>query len=311
VDCEPCTALVPDHAPDAVQAVALVADQFNVALPPLATALGPTLRLTVGTGDLMETVADWAALPPGPEQLSLKVASEERTPVDCEPLTALLPDQAPDAEHDVAFAALQLSVELVPFAIVLGLALILTVGAGEVTETVADCVARLPAPVQVKVNVAFAVSEPEDCEPLKALLPDHEPEAEHAVAFLVDQVTVEAAPELTVLGLALSVTTGGNPETVTVADCVADPPDPVQVNTYSVVLESAPVDHVPFVATAPLQPSEAVHAVAFSDFQLRLDMPPLTTVAGEAARVTVGAGEVTTTSADCEADPPGPVQVSV
>jgi hypothetical protein len=231
--------------------------------------------------------------------------------VDCVPLTALLPDQAPDAEHDVAFAALQFSVELVPFAIVLGLALILMVGAGDFTETVADCVALLPAPVQVKVYVAFAVSEPEDCEPLRALVPDHEPEAEHAVAFLVDQANVEAPPELTVLGLALNVTTGGNPETVTVADCVADPPGPVQVKPYSVVLESVPVDHVPLVATAPFQPSEAVHAVAFSDFQLRLDMPPLTTLAGEAASVTVGASRVTTTSADCEADPPGPVQVSV
>jgi hypothetical protein len=74
-------------------------------------------------------------------------------------------------------------------------------------------------------------------------------------------------------------------------------------------LESAPVDHVPLSATAPFQPPEAVHAVAFSEFQLRSDMPPLATVVGEAVRFTVGAGEVTTTSADWEADPPGPVQV--
>jgi hypothetical protein len=58
VDDEPLRALVPDQAPEAVQAVAWVADQFNVALPPLVMALGPTLRLTVGVGDLMETVAD-------------------------------------------------------------------------------------------------------------------------------------------------------------------------------------------------------------------------------------------------------------
>jgi hypothetical protein len=50
--------LAPVQAPDAVQAVALVADQFNVALLPLLIALGPTLRLTVGAADLMETVAD-------------------------------------------------------------------------------------------------------------------------------------------------------------------------------------------------------------------------------------------------------------
>ena len=61
------------------------------------------------------------------------------------------PDQAPEAEHEVAFAALQLSVELVPLAMVLGVALMLTVGAVDFTEIVADCVALPPAPVQVKV----------------------------------------------------------------------------------------------------------------------------------------------------------------
>jgi hypothetical protein len=157
----------------------------------------------------------------------------------------------------------------------------------------------------------LAVTVPEDCEPLRALAPDHEPEAEHAVALLVDHVRVEAEPESTVLGPALSVTTGGNPETVTVADCVAEPPVPVQVSTYSVVLPSAAVDQVPLVATAPLHPPEAEHAVAFSEFQLKVDVPPLAMVVGDADSVTVGEGELTTTSADCEADPPGPVQVRV
>ncbi len=78
-----------------------------------------------------------------------------------------------------------------------------------------------------------------------------------------------------------------------------------------VVLASAPVDQVPCAARAPLQPPEAVHPVALSEFQLRLDMPPAATVVGDAVRVTVGVAEVTTTSADCEALPPGPVQVSV
>jgi hypothetical protein len=69
VDCEPCTALDPDHAPDAVQAVALVAVQFNVALFPLAMELGPTLKTTVGAGEAMVTVADWVAVPPRPAQV--------------------------------------------------------------------------------------------------------------------------------------------------------------------------------------------------------------------------------------------------
>lgn len=84
----------------------------------------------------------------------------------------------------------------------------------------------------------------------------------------------------------------------------------MQVSSNSVVLASAPVDQVPLVATALLQPPDAVQDVAFADVQVNVDMPPLATVVGEAASVTVGAGETTTTSADCEAWPPGPVQVN-
>jgi hypothetical protein len=62
----------------------------------------------------------------------------DSTPVDCEPLSALLPLQPPDAVQAVAFAAVQLSVELVPLATELGAALMETVGAGELTDTVAD-----------------------------------------------------------------------------------------------------------------------------------------------------------------------------
>jgi hypothetical protein len=143
------------------------------------------------------------------------------------------------------------------------------------------------------------------------LLPGHAPEPEQEVAFFADQVSIVAAPELTVLGLAVSVIEGAKAETVTMADCVAEPPLPVQVSSNSVVLESLPVDQVPLVATAPCQPPEAVQEVAFCDCQFRLETPSLATVDGDAARVIVGAGVITTTSADCEADPPAPEQVSV
>ena len=72
-------------------------------------------------------------------------------PVDCEPLKPLLPDQAPLAVQAVAFVDDQVSVELTPLAIVLGLALRLTVAAGGVTDTVTDCDALPPFPVQVRV----------------------------------------------------------------------------------------------------------------------------------------------------------------
>ena len=155
------------------------------------------------------------------------------------------------------------------------------------------------------------MSAPEDCEPLSALVPGQVSEPEQEVALFVDHVKVVEAPELTVLGLAVNVTEGAKAETVTMADCVAEPPVPVQVSSNSVVLESAPVDQVPLVAKAPLQPPDALQEVAFCDCQVRLEASPLATVDGDAASVIVGAGEITTTSADCEADPPGPEQVSV
>lgn len=58
--------------------------------------------------------------------------------MDCAPFSGSLPDQAPEAEHAVAFVAFHVSVELVPFAMVLGVALILTLGGIEFTVTVAD-----------------------------------------------------------------------------------------------------------------------------------------------------------------------------
>ena len=72
-----------------------------------------------------------------------------RAPVDCEPLTALAPDQAPEAVQAVALLADQAKTALLPLAIVLGLAVKLTVGADVLTETIAVCVALPPVPVQV------------------------------------------------------------------------------------------------------------------------------------------------------------------
>ena len=70
MDCEPLVALVPAQAPEAVQDVALVADQVKVELLPLATVLGLAAKLTVGAGEVTDTVADWAALPPLPLQVN-------------------------------------------------------------------------------------------------------------------------------------------------------------------------------------------------------------------------------------------------
>ena len=132
-----------------------------------------------------------------------------------------------------------------------------------------------------------------DCEPLRPLEPLQPPEAVQEVALALDQVSVEAPPVFTLLGAALNVIIGALLETVTVADCVADPPAPVQVSSYSVLLVRVPVDIVPLVGTLPCQPPEAVQAVAPEDFQARVELPPLLTVVGDAVKVTeAGTGEL-------------------
>jgi hypothetical protein len=50
VDCDPLVPFDPDHAPEAVQAVALVADQVKLLLPLLSTLLGLAFKVTIGTG---------------------------------------------------------------------------------------------------------------------------------------------------------------------------------------------------------------------------------------------------------------------
>jgi hypothetical protein len=112
--------------------------------------------------------------------------------------------------------------------------------------------------------------------------------------------------------VAVRVTTGALLETVTVADCVAGPLAPVQVSSYSVVFVRVPVGQLPLVATLPCQPPEAVHAVAPTELQVSVELPPLLTVVGAAVSVTDAlAGGPTTTSTDCVAVPPDPVHASV
>jgi hypothetical protein len=78
--------------------------------------------------------------------------------------------------------------------------------------------------------VVLAVSAPVGWLPLTALLPAQPPLAVHTVALRLDHVSVAAPPEFTVLGEALKVTVGGA-ATVTVTDCEASPPAPVQISS--------------------------------------------------------------------------------
>jgi hypothetical protein len=152
LDWEPLIALLPDQPPEAVHAVALLEAQVRVEPLPLVTVLGLALMLTVTVGfALTDTVADCAALPPVPVQLSVYVELAFSVPVDWVPLTDFVPDQAPEAVQEVAFVAVQFNVALLPLVMALGPTLKVTVGAAALMETVADWVAVPPGPEQARV----------------------------------------------------------------------------------------------------------------------------------------------------------------
>lgn len=85
---------------------------------------------------------------------------------------------------------------------------------------------------------------------------------------------------------------------------MATPLAPLHVSSYSAVLLSGPVDQVPLIATGPLHPPDAVHAVASVALQDSFELPPLLTVVGVAISVTLGASEATAASADFAAAAP-------
>jgi hypothetical protein len=163
------------------------------------------------------------------------------------------------------------------------------------------------------LNWLVAVSAAVDSLPDVALAPDQLPEAVQDVAFVEDQVIIEDPPLVTVVGFAESDTVGDGGDTVTVADALCAPPDPVQVRLKVLLLVSAPEDSLPEVALAPDQPAEALHDVAFVEDQVSVEDPPLVTDVGFAAIDTVGTGggggePVTVTVVDVLAVPPDPVQ---
>jgi hypothetical protein len=155
-----------------------------------------------------------------------------------------------------------------------------------------------------------ALSAPVVFDPVVAREPVQPPDAVQAVALVEVQVSVELPPLATLVGLALTETLGAGAETVTVTDCAAEPPAPVQVRVNVVLAVRAGVVLEPLVPSLPLQPPEAVHEVAWVEDQLKTVVAPLFTVVGLADSVTAGAGVVTDTVADCAALPPAPVQES-
>ena len=99
--------------------------------------------------------------------------------------------------------------------------------------------------------------------------------------------------------------------TVTVADALEVPPEPMQARVNVLVTVNAPLDSLPETALLPDHAPEAVQELASVDDQVSIEESPLATEPGFAVSDTVGARGVTVTVADAFAVPPSPVQARV
>ena len=132
--CEPLTAFVPDHAPAALQAVALVEDHVSVELRPAATELGLALIVTVGAVaavgvPVTVTVVEWVAEPIGPLQVRPNWVVFVSGPIDRVPPVETPPLQPPEAEQPVTLKVLQKRTAVWPLLSVVGVEVNSIVGA--------------------------------------------------------------------------------------------------------------------------------------------------------------------------------------
>jgi hypothetical protein len=75
---------------------------------------------------------------------------------------------------------------------------------------------------------------------------------------------------------------------VTVTDCVAVPPAPVQVRVYVVVADKVSVAVDALVGSLPVQPPLAVQLVALVELKLKVMLEPVAALATFDVKVTVG-----------------------
>jgi hypothetical protein len=239
-------------------------------------------------------------------------------PTLCVPDAVLVPVQPPEALHEFTLSPVHVSVELVLRATLRGFADKVTEGLPPDATATATVLAAVvpPEPAHVSVKLEFVVRTPVLCVPEVPLDPVHAPDAAQLVAFAVDQVSCDDAPDWMLVGDAASVTVGaGFDVTVTATDRLILPPAPVQASAKLELVASALVVNDPDVAFVPVHPPDAVQDVAFEVDHVNREVPPDVTDVGDADNVNVGAGvppplALTLTVVDAVFVPPVPLQLS-
>jgi hypothetical protein len=224
------------------------------------------------------------------------------------PLAARVALQPPVAVQAVAFVELHVNVETPPLGTTVGYTI--KVAAGTTLTRTDDGALLPPAPVQVSEYALGSVREPVLCVPLVGKMPLHPPDAVQEVALADPQVSVEAPPPATIVGLAASVTVAAGMMATVAVTALLTPPAPEQTREYVAAAVRAAVLWLPLVGLLPLQAPEAVHEVALAELHVSIEALPLATAAGFAASETVAAGITVTAAVTTLLAPPAPVQLN-
>jgi hypothetical protein len=164
-----------------------VTDEDVVELPAASRAVAVTVCEPLGTVKLSQEMEYGLDVSSEPTLLPSSLNWTPETPTLSEALAlsvTLLPDMLAPAE-----GAVRLTVG--------------GVGSGDAAITTVVVAVAVPSvPVQDKLYVVSVVKLPVDCDPEVAFAPLHPPEALQEDALVELQVSVEAEPDVTVLGLA-------------------------------------------------------------------------------------------------------------
>ena len=190
----PLVVFEPDHAPEAVQDVALVLLHVRVVELPAITAVGFAVSVTVGCVAEIVTAVVADDDPPAPLHPSVKDEVALNAEMISVPLVVFEPDHAPEAVQDVALVLLHVSVVELPAITAVGFAVSVTVGSVAEIVTVVVVEDVPPGPVQSSVNDASALRGPIDSDPLVTLAPLQAPDAMHEVASVLLQLRVVLPP---------------------------------------------------------------------------------------------------------------------
>lgn len=182
--------------------------------------------------------------------------------------------------------------------------------AGTTLTRTVDAALAPPEPEQVSEYALGRLRAPVLCTPLVGKLPLHPPDAMQDVALAELQVSIEAPPPATTIGLAASVTVAAGMMVTVAVAALLPPPAPEQTSEYAAAALRDAVFWLPLAGLAPLQAPEAVQDVALVELQVSVEAPPLTTAVGFAASATVAAGVTVTTAVTTLLAPPAPVQVN-